>query len=304
MTAVAAPAPPAPRVWAPGARVVLTPRRQVFRFACLVLCVLAVSLLLELLVASNLQQRAAQQRMFDAFRSDLASGTAPVGPATFDGKALAAGAPVAYLEIPAIGLRQVVGEGSDPATLFDGPGHRRDTPLPGQIGTSVVMGRRGAFGGPFRRIGELGQDAVIKVTTATGVYDYKVLGVRREGERAPSPIEAGDGRLTLVTAAGRPFMPNGVLRVDAEIVGQAVVGPARNISAAALPASEQIMGASTSTLWALALWLQLLTLLTVGAVYAWHRWGRAKAWVVFLPPMLLVGLSTAGEAARVMPNLL
>jgi len=64
------------------------------------------------------------------------------------------------------------------------------------------------------------------------------------------------------------------------------------------------MGADARTLWALALWLQLLTVLLVAAVWAWHRWGRAESWVVFLPPVLLVGLAVAGEAARLMPNLL
>ena len=64
------------------------------------------------------------------------------------------------------------------------------------------------------------------------------------------------------------------------------------------------MGADASTLWALAFWLQALIVLTLGAVWAWHRWGRAKAWVVFLPPLLLVGLAASGEAARLMPNLL
>jgi len=44
--------------------------------------------------------------------------------------------------------------------------------------------------------------------------------------------------------------------------------------------------------------------LSVGAVWAWHRWGHAQAWIVFLPPLLLVGLATSGEVARLLPNLL
>ena len=64
------------------------------------------------------------------------------------------------------------------------------------------------------------------------------------------------------------------------------------------------MAGDATTLWALALWLQALIALSLGVVWAWHRWGRAQAWVVFLPPMLLVGLSAAGEAARLLPNLL
>ena len=37
------------------------------------------------------------------------------------------------MQIPAIGLHDVViVEGTDSGDLRDGPGHRRDTPLPGQ----------------------------------------------------------------------------------------------------------------------------------------------------------------------------
>ena len=144
----------------------------------------------------------------------------------------------------------------------------------------------------------------IHITTGQGEFEYRVIGVREEGDPAPAPLEAGEGRLLLATAAGRPFMPAGVLRVDAELDGEAAGGAARLISSGALPASEQMMGADASTLWALALWLQALTLLVVAAVWAWHRWGRVKAWVVLLPPLLLVGLNVAGEAARSMPNLL
>ena len=64
------------------------------------------------------------------------------------------------------------------------------------------------------------------------------------------------------------------------------------------------MAGDSRTLRTLALWLQALIVLTVGAVWAWHRWGRAQAWVVFLPPLLLVGLFASGEAIRLLPNLL
>lgn len=64
------------------------------------------------------------------------------------------------------------------------------------------------------------------------------------------------------------------------------------------------MGADTSTLWALVLWMQVLIAVTIGAVWAWHRWGRPQAWIVFLPPLLLVGLATSSQVVRLLPNLL
>jgi sortase (surface protein transpeptidase) len=282
----------------------LSPRLQLVRAALIAVFVISFSLLLELVVASNLQQRAAQQRAFDQLRSELATGTAPIGPTDADGQPLRPGRPVAYLEIPAIHLRQVIVEGTSAAALFDGPGHRRDSPLPGQAGTSVVLGRRAAFGGPFGRLDQLRPGALIHLTTGQGAFDYRVTGLREAGDPAPEPPKATAGRLLLATAAGRPFMPSGVLRVDAELEGSAVGGARPLIDSRSLPASERMMGADTATLWALALWLQALTVVTVVAIWAWHRWGRARAWVVFLPPLLLVGLAASGEAARLMPNLL
>lgn len=282
----------------------LSPRLQLIRATLVLVLALAGTLLLQLVVVSSLQQSAAQGRAFDRFRADLAEGTAAIGPTGPDGKELAAGTPVAYLEIPSIDLHQVVGEGTSASVLFDGPGHRRDTPLPGQIGTSLLFGRRAAFGGPFERIASLDEGDTITVTTGQGTFEYVVIGVRLAGDPAPSAPAEGVGRLTLVTAGGRAFMPEGVIRVDAELAEGAVVGPARLYTAGALPAEDVLMAADTRTLWVLAFWLQALIALAVGAVWAWHRWGRAQAWVVFLPALLLVGLSASGEVARLLPNLL
>lgn len=305
MTAAIAARRLAGRPWPPGVAVPpLSPRLQLARGALLTLFVISMSLILELVVLGGVQQRAAQQRAFDALRAELAEGTAPISPVDANGRLLAAGTPIAYLEIPAIGVRQVVVEGTSGSNLFTGPGHRRDSPFPGQVGTSILLGRRAAFGGPFARLDELERGDLIRVTTGAGAFDYRVVGLREEGDPVPEPARAGDGRLLLATADGRPFMPAGVLRVDAELDVPALVGSPPPIASTALPGAEQPMGSDTSTLWALALWLQALIVVTGGAVWAWHRWGRAEAWVVALPVLLLVGLHTAGEAARLIPNLL
>ncbi len=281
----------------------LGPRLQIVRAALIMVFVLTFTLLLQMLVIGSLQQSASQERSFDSFRADLARGTAPIGPADDQNRALRPGTPVAYIEIPAIGLRQVIAEGTTPSIMFGGPGHRRDTPLPGQIGTSVVFGRNAAFGGPFSRIDELDDGDTITVTTGQGVFEFNVLGIREEGDPVPTLPEAGQSRLTLATAGGQAFLPDGVIRVDADLDGDAVVGPPRAITTAQLPRSERLMAGDTSTLWALALWLQALILLALGATWAWHRWGRAQTWVVFLPPLILVGLAASGEVARVLPNM-
>ena len=61
------------------------------------------------------------------------------------------GEPVALLSIPRLGISQVVVEGTASGDTLAGPGHLRDTVLPGQVGTSVVYGRAATYGAPVRR---------------------------------------------------------------------------------------------------------------------------------------------------------
>jgi sortase (surface protein transpeptidase) len=282
----------------------LSPALQLIRAVLVLLFVLTFTLMLQIVVINAAQQSAAQHRLFDGFRAQLARGTAPIGPTDANNKLLPIGTSVAFLEIPSLGVHQIVGEGTSPGALFKGPGHRRDTPLPGQIGTSQVFGRRAGFGGPFADIADLQQGDLIKVSTGQGAFEFHVVDVRFEGDPVPAPPAKGGARLVLTTAAGTPFFPSGVVRVDADLKGTAVVGPDRVISSTNLPAEEKAMAGDARTLGILALWLQALILLSVGAVWAWHRWGRAQAWIVFLPPLMLVGLYATGEAARLLPNLL
>jgi LPXTG-site transpeptidase (sortase) family protein len=281
----------------------LSGRLELVRASLLMVSLVAGSLLVQLAGISSLQQRAAQQRLYDRFRNELALGTAPTGALDSERRAVPIGAPVSYLEIPSIGLRQVVVQGTTPSALRDGPGHRRDTPLPGQVGASVLLGRRASYGGPFARIDDLKRGALVRVTTGQGEFDYRVIGVRREGDRVP-PLANDASRLVLTTADGRPLLPSGVLRVDADLQGDALAAPATLVSSATLPESEETMGSDSSRLWELALWLQVLVAAAVGFAWAWHRWGRAQAWVVGVPVILLVAIAVSRQAVLVLPNLL
>lgn len=279
----------------------LTGAQQVVRAVFILLAVVTSSLVVEMLFVSPLQERAAQQTAFDDFRHQVAAGTAPLAAGDLKDKK---GHPVAFLEVPAIGLKQVIVEGTDAGDLFKGPGHRRDTPLPGQSGTSVLLGRRAAFGGPFAHLSELKAKDVVRVTTGAGVFEYRVLGVRRSGDPAPQALRSTGGRIALVTADGSPFVPSGVLVVDADLTVPGLGGKGPLFNATTLPNAEKLLGVDLSTLWRLVLWLQVLIAVVLTVVFSWHRWHRAKTWVVFLPALMLVGLFTAGEAARLLPNLL
>ena len=183
-----------------------------FAFAGAALCVLAALLLgfaANLTIVGHLQHSRDQQTAYDEFRRQLALGIAPVGQQTYDGKLLEPGAPVALLRIPVLGLKEVVGESTTSGVLMSGPGHRRDTPLPGQAGTSVIMGRQWGYGSPFNDLHQLPVGTEIRVTTGQGTATYEVSAIRREGDPLPPVLKEDEGRLTLITADGGPYTPSG-----------------------------------------------------------------------------------------------
>jgi sortase A len=266
--------------------------------------VLALGFVVHIAVVSQVRYDRTQQTAWADFRAKLAKATAPVGQTGADGKPHPLGTTVAVLRIPAIGAREVVFEGTTSEVLQDGPGHRRDTPLPGQAGTSVLMGRRAAFGGPFRDIDLLNSGDTIEVVTGQGVHTYRVLGVRRTGDLAPPPLAAGCGRLTLVTADGQPFFPSDVLRVDADLSSPPQQAPAWVIGTRSLPPAEAAMGTDAAAWTPVVLWSQLLALASLGLTWARARWGRWQTWIVAVPVLGGIGLATAGELSRLLPNLI
>jgi sortase A len=215
------------------------------------------------------------------------------------------GTPVTLLEAPRIGMRYVVVEGTSPGDLRNGPGHRRNTPLPGQGGVSVIYGRALTYGAPFRRITDLRPGDIIRATTGQGVFEYRVDDIRHDGDPVPDPLKTGSGRLTLATAEGTSWRvgwaPDVAVYVDATLQGTPQPAPAGRPSA--VPAAELTMGHDDGALVPVVLWLQVLLLAVGGATWARVRWGFAQTWLVGLP-MLLFGLWEATDSiAQLLPNL-
>lgn len=277
------------------------PVRSLARAELAVLAAIILGLVFHLVVLSQVEHRVAQIHAFSRLRNDLARGTAPVGGVDSNSRPLAIGAEEALLEIPKLHLREVVVEGTTSRALEIGPGHLRNTVGLGQAGTSVVYGRSGAYGAPFRRIGSLAKGTEVRVTTAIGAGTYKVIDVRRSGDPVPPPPASGTGRLTLVTATGPPFVPTGLLRVDADLDNAA---PPTAPVVTTVMASERPLRGDTEGMWILVLLLEGLIAVEIGALWCWRRWGRAQAWIVFLPVGLLFGYHVAEHVARLLPNLL
>ena len=140
-----------------------------------------------------LQHDRSQTEGYQELRTLLAKAEAPLGQLGVDEKVVPAGTPVALLEIDEIGLTEVVRQGTSPDVLREAVGHRRDTVMPGQEGTSVLYGRQATYGGPFGQLAALVPGDIIVVTTGQDEHRYKVFGLRRPGDPAARVVARGRG---------------------------------------------------------------------------------------------------------------
>jgi sortase A len=297
--------PPPPQSPTPTADSRTTASRLVVSTAILILGASLLGFGAWIVGGSQLYYDRVQRNAYADFRAQLAQALAPTGPTdpSNSKKLLASGTPVAVLSIPAIGLNAVVREGTSGQVLEGGPGHLRDTQMPGQIGFSEIYGRRAAYGGPFARLSSLTPGAMITVTTGQGVTRYRVLDVRRAGDQVP-PLTNGKGRLVLATADGPPFAPTGVLRIDADTVTTPKPAPTMVITTSDIGSSELLFGTESIAWVPLVLWGQGLVLAAAGVSWLGSRWGRWQTWTVAVPVLGYFGLGVADQLVRLLPNLM
>jgi sortase A len=266
----------------------------VVAIALLVLTGLIVLFVGYLFVGSSLAANRRQDVLFEQLRTELPLATVPVA------GAIPTGTPVGIIDIPRIGLEQVFVVGSASEQTLGGPGLRHDSQLPGQAGVSVLVGRRSAFGGPFRDLDQMRAGDHLTVTTGQGRFTYVVDIVRTSDQ--PVEIAPTDSRLTLVTS-DPPLTPDRTLQVSARLDGKALP------RATGVPAvADDAPGASsTSRGVALLLWSQLLLLVT-GLI----TWGSLKlppsarrgVWIGGVPVVLAILWNVFENLSVLLPNTL
>jgi sortase A len=245
---------------------------------------------------SPLQNHHDQGVLYSQFRQQLAEETAPTG------GVISPGAPVALMSMPSAHLyREVVVEGTTSGDLTAGPGHLRDTVLPGQTGLSVIMGRKELFGAPFGSITAARPGDRITFITAEGESQYKVLDVRQAGETGPAPLATNAGGLILVTSSGSGWSKGKAVFVDAALTSTPYGNQAGGLTS--VPAAELPMKGDTSVLYVLVLWLPLLVAAVMTVTWLYARWGRWQAWVTGVPLLLAVLWGTSKVAIQLLPNL-
>jgi sortase (surface protein transpeptidase) len=287
-------------------RQALGPRdaRWWFGVLALTVAILSLSFVGHVTIFGAFQESQTQAQLYQTLRGTLANATTPLGQLDLNSKIVAQGTPIALITIDRLGLSQVIVQGTSSAVLRDGPGHRRDSVYPGQLGTSIVYGRQSTYGGPFGGLSTLVPGDVISVTTGQGTSKYTVFGLRRPGDPLPVPPTAKEGRLELVTATGLILDPTGTLYVDARLDGTAKAAPSPVFTAAALDDGELPMQTDPNALLPFLFALQWLIIATGLVLWLVRRWGRWQTWIVGIPVLLVLGATTADAAIALLPNLL
>jgi sortase A len=252
---------------------------------------------------SSVSETRAQTVLYERLQTELAQVQGvvpPIGPTmTVNGHTVTTppGSPVAILDIPVIGMHgMVVVQGTSPEDLRAGPGHRPDTPFPGQPGVAQIYGRRATFGAPFGRIPQLQPGDTIKAITGQGSFTYRVAAVAGSTKIIEDPAP---GRLLLLTASS-PVIPSSYVQVDADLVSSVQASPG---VAASIDAPEQPMKTDGGALVLTMMWALALALVSAGGTVAAVRWSPWAAYLVTVPVVLAVLLNLYQNLAALLPNL-
>ncbi|MFC7582744.1 sortase [Nonomuraea antimicrobica] len=210
------------------------------------------------------------------------------------------GTPVVLLEIPAIGLREVVVQGTGTGELRQAVGHYRPSPMPGQIGNAVLAGHRDLYGRPFARIGELRPGDKITASSQEGRFTYTVELVERARTGEKDFLSQGTfvNRLTLLTSGdtddgGRLAV---VSKLDGQPAGLKILDQAR-VEVDELGLGRDPGGWLPTILWGLA---------TVGVLFGtivlYRRWRTTSTYVLTSPVLFATVLLWFESATRLIPS--
>jgi sortase A len=256
----------------------------------LLLALLVVGFIGYLLGISGIQEAGAQHRLYATLAGELGQDIGPLGPTR-------PGAPVAVLDIPSIGIRDmVVVEGTSPEDLTAGPGHLRNTPLPGQLGMSVIFGRRVTFGAPFGRLAELRPGDKITTITQQGKSVYKVAAL---GDSQHPVKDTRLNRLVLLTASSAE-VPAYYLEVDADLVSTVHNGP---VQMPDIGPSEQALAGDSGALVLTMVWGLALAAAATGGAVAAARWSPWPVYLIITPAVLAIVWNLYENLSALLPNL-
>src|SRR5260370_16808745 len=238
---------------------------------------------------SAIEEARAQSTSYATLRGQLAQQVAPLGATT-------PGAPVAILTIPAIGIKNmIVVEGTTPENLELGPGHVRNTPLPGQNGVAEIFGRRATFGAPFGRLMELKLGDKLTAITGQGKASYTIVarGDSRHLVEHPAP-----NRLLLFTASSSAI-PTSYSYLPPQLTSAPRHHPGGR---PASTTAETPLSGDSGALVLTMVWALALVIISVAGTVAAARWSPWLAYLAAAPLALAVLWNLYQSLAALLPN--
>lgn len=110
---------------------------------------------------------------------------------------------VARLRIPALGVREIVVNGTDHDSLKRGPGRYLDSAMPGEGELVYIAGHRTTYGAPFSRIDRLRKGDRVYLELPYATFEYEITGSRIVAASQTSVLES-KGYEQLVLQACHP----------------------------------------------------------------------------------------------------
>ena len=213
------------------------------------------------------------------------------------------GTPVASIEIPKIGLRRIVAEGTTSDDLRKGPGHLRSTPLPGQHGNAVIAGRRTTYGGAFADLGKLRIGDQINVTTPFGAFHYLVHDVETLASGDPDRLGATMTDNLTLTTSDPPYRANKRLVVVGRLQGKAskYVDPLRQSK---VDKVEGSFFGDAGKAWPALGYELLLFVVLIASRTLYNRWAKWPTYLISTPIVLAVAFAWLQAMVGLLPSTL
>lgn len=246
-------------------------------------------------VFTPMSEGRAQTLLEKEFVPALLNGIAPVG------YPIESGTSVALLEVKDIDLRRVVIEGTEAEDLAKGPGHLVGSAIPGQPGTSAILGRSSTYGSAFDRIDELRAGQVVTVTTAQGEHIYEIIDSTVRSANDSAAFTGERNMLLLITGVGGSS-PDKRLVVRALLTSPVFFAGAPAVDVQTSTAELGLEGSTRSPV-QLAIWLFLLMFLLTSLVPISQPVGKRVTWLIASPVLLVVLLQVWRHASLLYPSI-
>ena len=209
------------------------------------------------------------------------------------------------IRIPAIGLNQVLVEGTSTDDLRQGPGHYVNTPLPGQGGNAAIAGHRTTYGHPFYNLDGVKPGDPIVITTLQGVFVYDAF---KQTVVSPGDTTVIDNvfanYLTLTTCNPR-FSASSRLVVVAKLAHSELFKTSglRAASTPHSPQAENLAGDTGVSLGNAFIWGFFVVLVGGVVLYLGRRYRRYRwpVWIVGTLGVLVLLYAFFGAVSPLLP---